>query len=94
MREKSRELRMRAVAARPPAQHGARQERLPPRGDETRRIEMPRVKGPETHSAGKFSLTCPREARENFALNAVRLRGPHVEDAYVGQTSNTRLHLR
>jgi hypothetical protein len=50
LRSESRKLRMAAVAAGLPAQHGLREERLTPQGDEALRVEILRVQRPQSHA--------------------------------------------
>ena len=48
-RAESPELRMIAVPASTPAQDRLRQERLPPEGDQSGGVEVPRMESPEPH---------------------------------------------
>jgi hypothetical protein len=50
MRAEARDLRVMAVALRLPLQHGAREQRFAPKGDEPLWIQVPRMQRPESQA--------------------------------------------
>lgn len=70
MRPKARELRVMPIAASLAAQYRPRQQGFTPQRDQALRIEVARMKGPQTHVVGNVSalklygsgITAPRPA--------------------------------